>query len=82
MDRQAYVDAAQRAAGLLAAKYRKDELGVDALWGQFPDDATMATGFMLLAELAVTYASAIAEESPEAILAELSLLAAKGFPEP
>jgi len=47
------VDAAQRAAGLLAARRREDAPGVSALMATFPDDAVLAGGSLLLADLAL-----------------------------
>ncbi|MDQ3152963.1 MAG: hypothetical protein M3R63_15055 [Actinomycetota bacterium] len=47
------VDAAQRAAGVLAARHRDDAEGVAALMGTFPDDAALAGGSLLVADLAL-----------------------------
>lgn len=47
------VDAAQRAAGVLAARRRGDAEGVSALMATFPDDAALAGGSLLLADLAL-----------------------------
>lgn len=44
-------DAAQRVAGILAARHRGDPEGVAALMGTFPDDRALAGGSLLLAQL-------------------------------
>jgi hypothetical protein len=45
------VDAAQRAAGVLAARHRGDTGDAAALMSSFDDDRTLASGSLLLAEL-------------------------------
>ncbi|SDS08007.1 hypothetical protein [Actinopolymorpha singaporensis] len=47
------VDAAQRAAGVLAARHRHDPEGVAALMNTFPNDRALAGGSLLLAEIAL-----------------------------
>jgi Fe-Mn family superoxide dismutase len=49
--------AAQRAAGVIAAKHRSDLAGAHALLAAFPDETTRTRGFQLLAELALTLTS-------------------------
>lgn len=44
-------DAAQRVAGILAARHRGDPDGVAALMGTFPNDRALAGGSLLLAQL-------------------------------
>ena len=44
-------DAAQRVAGILAARHRGDPDGVAALMDTFPDDRALAGGSLLLAQL-------------------------------
>ncbi len=46
------VDAAQRAGGILAARHRRDQVAVTALMSGM-DDRTLASGSLLLAELAI-----------------------------
>lgn len=50
---RALADAAQRAAGVLAAKHRGDSEGVAGLMASFQSEAAMAGGFLLLAELSL-----------------------------
>ena len=47
------VDAAQRAAGVLAARHRGDREGAAALMASFEDATTLAGGSLLVAELAL-----------------------------
>ncbi|MBE1603668.1 superoxide dismutase [Actinopolymorpha pittospori] len=47
------VDAAQRVAGVLAARHRHDPEGVATLMGTFPNDRALAGGSLLLAEIAL-----------------------------
>jgi Fe-Mn family superoxide dismutase len=47
------VDAAQRAAGVLAARHRGDADGVRTLMASFHDEAALAGGALLLADLAL-----------------------------
>lgn len=44
-------EAAQRVAGILAARHRGDPDGVAALMGTFPNDRALAGGSLLLAQL-------------------------------
>lgn len=44
-------DAAQRVAGILAARHRGDPDGVAALMDTFPDERALAGGSLLLAQL-------------------------------
>lgn len=44
-------DAAQRVAGILAARHRGDPDGVAALMGTFPNDRALAGDCLLLAQL-------------------------------
>lgn len=57
-------DAAQRAAGLLAARHRGDAEGVRTLLGSFVDDRSLAGGALLLADLALRL---VCEQSGESI---------------
>ncbi|MCA1674705.1 MAG: hypothetical protein LC799_21765 [Actinobacteria bacterium] len=47
------LDAAQRAAGLLAARHRGDADGVRTLMASFHDEAALAGGALLLADMAL-----------------------------
>lgn len=51
--RSEVADAAQRVAGVLAARHRADATGVRTLLGTFPDDGALAGGSLLLADLAL-----------------------------
>jgi len=65
-------DAAQRAAGLLAARHRGDAEGVRTLWGSFTDDRALAGGSLLLADLALRLVCEQSGESMEQCVQRLS----------
>jgi hypothetical protein len=65
--------AAQRAAGVLAAKSRGDSAGVARLMGTFPSDPAMAGGFLLLAELTLGLYREQTRRSVEECVHELCL---------
>lgn len=67
------VDAAQRAAGVLAARARGDHEGASSLMASFEDPMTLAGGSMLLAELALGLYERGSGISRETCLAELTL---------
>lgn len=69
----AVVDAAQRAAGVLAARHRGDASGAQDLMTSFEDDRTLASGALLLAELSVGLYSRESGEDVEACLGELAV---------
>ena len=70
---QSVFQAAQRAAGVIAAKHRGDLTGAQALLEAFPDEACRTRGFQLLAELALTILRAQTGETMEELVQELSL---------
>ncbi|MCX4389580.1 superoxide dismutase [Micromonospora peucetia] len=75
--------AAQRAAGVIAAKHRGDLDGAEQLLAMFPDDATRTRGFMFLAELALNLVRTQTGQSMEDLAQELALhIAAIGDPPP
>ena len=63
--------AAQRAAGVVAAKHRGDFGGAEALLAEMGDSATR--GFCLLAELALALVRAQTGQSMDDLVQELSL---------
>ncbi|GAA0917649.1 superoxide dismutase [Virgisporangium aurantiacum] len=65
--------AAQRAAGVIAARHRGDLDGAEALLASFPDDAARARGFCLLAELALALVRAQTGQTMDDLVRELSL---------
>ncbi|MFI5496289.1 superoxide dismutase [Actinoplanes sp. NPDC051859] len=74
--------AAQRAAGVIAAKHRGDLDGAHALLAAFPDEQTRTRGFQLLAELALTLVKDATGQSMDELIRELSLhLAAATLPD-
>ncbi|MFF3865699.1 superoxide dismutase [Micromonospora sp. NPDC001898] len=85
-DAQAAFWAAQRAAGVIAAKHRGDLAGAQALLEAFPDEACRTRGFQLLAELALSILRTQTGETMDEIVQELSLhianAAATGPPGP
>lgn len=67
------VGAAQRAAGVLAARHRGDGEGVATLLGSFPDERALAGGSLLLAELALGLLSAETGQSFDDCVQRLSV---------
>lgn len=67
------VDAAQRSAGVLAARDRGDRRGAAALLTSFEDQQLLASGSLLLAELAVSQCAAATGRTAEECLQELCL---------
>lgn len=70
---QRVVDAAQRSAGLLAARSRGDRDGAAALLATFESEELLASGSLLLAELAIQQCAAASGRSAEECLRELCL---------
>lgn len=68
----ATADAAQRAAGLIAARHRGDLQGADTLLADL-DDRTRAAGCLFLAELAIALLARADGRDIGAVAAELSL---------
>ncbi|WP_033341489.1 hypothetical protein [Catenuloplanes japonicus] len=66
--------AAQRAAGVIAAKHRGDFAGAEALLASFPDEAGKTRGFCLLAELALSLVRTHTGQSMDELVQELTLL--------
>lgn len=71
--RREMVDAAQRAAGVLAARARGDHAGASELMASFPDATTLAGGSMLVAELALGLYERESGNDRETCLRELAL---------
>jgi Fe-Mn family superoxide dismutase len=69
---RAAAEAAQAAAGIIAARHRGDLASADALLDGM-SDAQKAAGFLLLADLAVTLLARYEDRPPDAVAAELSL---------
>ena len=67
------VDAAQRAAGVLAARHRGDTAGVRTLMTTFPDEAALAGGALLLADLALGMLRARSGQSMDECVQHLSV---------
>ncbi|QKE85549.1 hypothetical protein [Arthrobacter sp. NEB 688] len=67
------VDAAQRSAGVLAARERGDRDGAGTLLASFEDHELLASGSLLLAELAVHQSAAATGRTPQECLHELCL---------
>ncbi len=73
-------DAAQRAAGVIAARHRGDFVGADTLLHGL-DDHTRAAGCLFLADLAVALLAQADGRDIETVAAELSLHIAALAPE-
>lgn len=67
------VGAAQRAAGVLAARHRGDADGVQALLRSFPDQQALAGGALLLADLALRLLSSETGQSVEECVRRLTV---------
>ncbi|MEH0972373.1 superoxide dismutase [Micromonospora sp. CPCC 205546] len=65
--------AAQRAAGVIAARHRGDLDGAERLLAMFPDEAARSRGFMFLAELALSLVGTRTGQSMEDVAQELAL---------
>lgn len=68
-----FVDAAQRAAGVIGARHRGDAVGVAALLDSFSSEQAKAGGFLLLAELSLQMYRDQAGQSMAACIQELCL---------
>lgn len=66
-------EAAQIAAGIIAARYRGDLVSADSLLDGLPD-AGRAAGFFFLADLALTLLAQSQDRQTDDVAAELSLL--------
>jgi hypothetical protein len=60
-DSAVVIDAFQKAAGVIAASARGDHDGAATLLASFGDDATMASGFLLLAQVATRFVAEVAQ---------------------
>lgn len=65
-------DAAQRVAGILAARHRGDPDGVAALMGTFPNDRALAGGSLLLAQLLLQLYGEQTQQSVDECVRELN----------
>lgn len=65
-------NAAQRAAGVLAARHRGDPEGVRTLLGSFADERALAGGSLLLADLALRLVCEQTGESVEQCVQRLT----------
>lgn len=68
-----FVEAAQRAAGVIGARHRGDAEGVAALLDSFASEQAKAGGFLLLAELSLQMYREQAGQSMDACVQELCL---------
>lgn len=68
----ASAEAAQAAAGIIAARHRGDLASAGALLDGLTD-AQKAAGFLLLADLAIALLARYEDRPPDAVAAELSL---------
>lgn len=66
-------EAAQLAAGVLAARHRGDLRDAEALLESFPDQASKTRGFHVLAELALSLVRAQTGQSMDELVQELSV---------
>lgn len=78
----AAADAAQRAAGVIAARHRGDLAGAEALLASFPTEQARTLGFYLLAELALGLLRSQAGQSMDELVRELSLHLAAAVNQP
>lgn len=67
-------EAAQRAAGVIAATHRGDLAGAEDLLSAFPSDSAKAHAFYLLAELTLGLVRAQTGQSMDDLVRELTLL--------
>jgi hypothetical protein len=79
--RQVYIDATNGALGVLAAKERGDDAAVAALVASF-DDATLASGSLIAAELLLSWAATATGVAPLDLIGELALQVEARFPDP
>jgi len=71
-DRLSPFQAAQLAAGVLAARHRGDLHGAEALLASFPDEAGKTRGFCLLAELSLSLVREQTGQTMAELVQELS----------
>jgi hypothetical protein len=73
---RAATDAAQRAAGVIAARRRGDDVGAEALLESFPDEAAKAGGFFVLADLAIALLAGASNQTTDEVVQDLTVLLA------
>lgn len=73
-------EAAQRAAGVIAARHRGDLADAETLLASFPDEAAKTHGFCLLAELALSLVRMQTGQTMDELVRELSLHMAAAAP--
>lgn len=66
-------EAAQRAAGVLAARHRGDLSGAEELLESFPDEAAKTRGFCVLADVALALVRAQSGQTMDELVQELSV---------
>lgn len=74
-------DAAQRIAGMIAARARGDLAGAETLLSGL-DDRRRAAGAVFLADLAIALLAAAEDREPHDVASELSLQLASHAPQP
>jgi hypothetical protein len=67
------IHAFQEAAGVIAAQARGDHDGAATLLASFGDDATMASGFLLLAQVATNFVAEATQTPVDELLRQLVL---------
>jgi hypothetical protein len=72
-------DAAQRAAGVIAARHRGDLAGAEDLLESFETESTKTTAFYLLAEVTLALLRARSGQTMEETVRELNLALAGAF---
>ena len=78
---QDYIDAVQQAMAVVAAKRVSDDAAVDLLLRSFPDDATMASGFLILSEILTALLEGASDESVAEIQQHVVRYTLDKFPE-
>ncbi|GAA0221076.1 superoxide dismutase [Cryptosporangium japonicum] len=73
---RAATDAAQRAAGVIAARRRGDDAGAEALLESFPDEGAKAGAFFVLADLAIALLASASNQSTDEVVQDLTILLA------
>jgi hypothetical protein len=77
--RQVFVESAQRAAGVVAARSRGDLTGAEALLNDFPSETAKSMGFFVLAELSLQTLATNTGQDLEEVARQLSLDIAVAF---
>ncbi|MFI5957463.1 superoxide dismutase [Cryptosporangium sp. NPDC051539] len=72
----AAADAAQRAAGVIAARRRGDDAGAEALLSSFPGEAAKAGAFFVLADLAIALLARASDQSTDEVVQDLTIVLA------